>query len=276
MLPYRHLSLLLLPFVLLTCSKQEGNQNPPQETITEVVEGAQNSQTIPQPGITADTPGERQNILRETGTETGETAETVKVDHIEKRGQLAVDDKVVEYVHITDSSGDEIERDAIVEIEFVNQDSQNKIGYTGAYYRGMGLFWTYVNGNKTEIVETGVRYGPWICWQGEHIAEIVVPTGSPFTHSYYYNFIENTVSERYSFPLYYDVDTNYVLVWGRWDFELYDVKTNALIKTYERTADWDTFYPPIKWHIEKTDANTIIIYWTDGSDENGTITLDYR
>jgi hypothetical protein len=54
------------------------------------------------------------------------------------------------------------------------------------------------NNNKREVIlETYIRYGPKIIWHGENIAEIIVPTGSPFTHSYFYDFEDNQISSSY-------------------------------------------------------------------------------
>jgi len=74
----------------------------------------------------------------------------------------------------------DIEWDEIVEIEFKNQVSNNVIYYIGAYYRGKGSFWINLNGTRIEILNTHIRYGPMIKWYGESIAEIFIPTGSPF------------------------------------------------------------------------------------------------
>jgi hypothetical protein len=68
--------------------------------------------------------------------------------------------------------------------------------------------------------------------------------------------------------MYYDIDANFVLIWGNNDFELYDVKTNELIKiyNYRRNNDLTTFYPIINWYIEK-ENDIIIMYW-ERWDEN--------
>ena len=108
----------------------------------------------------------------------------------------------------------------IVEKKFINYETGFEIYYTGAWYRGEGIFWIIVNGNRVNILKRNIRYGPRIKWHGENIAEIHIPTGSPFTHSYYYDFSDNTLSEPYPFPIYYDIDNNFVLIWGNEDFEL--------------------------------------------------------
>jgi hypothetical protein len=138
----------------------------------------------------------------------------------------------------------------------------NKIFYIGAQERGNGIFYTQQNGNRTIILETYIRYDSRIIWHGENIAEIFIPTGSPFTHSYYFNFLENKLSEIYSFPMYYDVVNNYVLVWGGEDFELYDVKTDKLIRiyNYRRINGLTPFWPFMNWHVEKKN-DAIIMYW---------------
>jgi hypothetical protein len=153
------------------------------------------------------------------------------------------------------------QNDLIIEKVFENNIG-NKIFYIGAKSHGNGIFYIQRGGNRIIILETPIRYDSAIIWHGENIAEIIIPTGSPFTHSYYYNFFENKLSEKYYYPMYYDIDANFVLIWGNNDFELYDVKTNKLIKiyNYRRNNDLTTFYPIINWYIEK-ENNIIIMYW---------------
>jgi hypothetical protein len=69
--------------------------------------------------------------------------------------------------------------------------------------------------------------------------------------------------------MYYDIDNNYILIWGVEDFELYDVKTNELIKiyNYRRNNGLKVFYPIINWYIEK-ENNIIIMYWEDWDKNN--------
>jgi len=80
--------------------------------------------------------------------------------------------------------------DLIIEKIFENNIG-NKIFYMGAENHGNGIFYIQHNGNRTVILETYIRYDSRIIWHGENIAEIIIPTGSPFTHSYYYNFMDN-------------------------------------------------------------------------------------
>jgi hypothetical protein len=99
-----------------------------------------------------------------------------------------------------------------IEIVFENNYG-NRIFYRGSEYRGYGIFEVENNlGTKVIILRTHIRYGARIIWHGENIAEIPIPTGSPFTHSYYYDFNDNTLSEEYHFPLYYDIDNDLILI----------------------------------------------------------------
>jgi hypothetical protein len=219
--------------------------------------------------------GQQQNIPHETTIITEEESNN---EIIVNSSTMTDDDKLIEYKYITNSSGYEIKWDVLIETSFVSPNAKNEIFYSGAY-RGDGLLWVNLNGNKTEIIETYFRYSPWISWHGENIAEIVIPTGSPSTHSYYYNFTENTLSDEYAFPMYYDVDQNFLLTWGEEYFELYDLKTNTLIKTYKKIKNWSSiFWPIIKWHIEKKNEKTIIMHWEeiDTNGDNGIITFDYQ
>jgi hypothetical protein len=126
-----------------------------------------------------------------------------------------------------------IEWDEIVEIIFVNHISGNEIYYTGAYYRGEGIFWINSHGNKAEILKTSVRYGPMVKWHGNNIAEIYIPTGSPFRHSYFYDFRDNTLSPPISFPIYYDIENDYIIAVRDGGLDLYDFKNAAIRKNYD-------------------------------------------
>jgi hypothetical protein len=158
----------------------------------------------------------------------------------------------------------EDEYNNFVEKLFVNKISNNKMYYTGDEYRGGGIFWIYNNGEKEIILETNIRYGPKIIWHGENIAEIIIPTGSPFTHSYFYDFDDNQISSPYNFPIYYDIEYKVILIWGNSDFELYDIKTGELLKIYNsrRMLEWNAFWPYIQYYIEKEES-TIILYYND-------------
>ena len=153
--------------------------------------------------------------------------------------------------------------DLIIEKIFENNIG-NKIFYIGAENHGDGIFYIQRSGNRIIILETYINYDSKIIWHGENIAEIIIPTGSPFRHSYYYNFFENKLSEKYYYPMYYDIDTNYVLIWGIEDFELYDVKANELIRiyNYRRKSGLTIVYPIINWYMGK-ENDVIIMYWED-------------
>ncbi|MDR0604045.1 MAG: hypothetical protein LBG80_07065 [Bacteroidales bacterium] len=158
----------------------------------------------------------------------------------------------------------ELNEDMTLEKLFVNKISDKKIYYIGAEYKGNGIFWIYTNEKKEIILETTIRYGPKIIWHGENVAEIIIPTSSPFTHSYYYDFEDNKISTRYDFPIYYDIENKIILVWGNIDFELYDIKTNEIMKIYysRRIYGLDAFWPYIQYYIKKDNAH-IVLYYKD-------------
>ena len=118
---------------------------------------------------------------------------------------------------------------------------------------------------KKIILQTNIRYSSKIIWHGENIAEIPIPTGSPFTHSYYYNFQNNTLSVAYNFPIYYDIENNHVLIWGNEDFELYSLETNELIHVYDyrRNVGLTAFWPYIRYYIKRDNEKTIQLHWED-------------
>jgi len=151
-----------------------------------------------------------------------------------------------------------------------------KIIYIGSENHGSGIFYSINNNNREIILEYYFRYDPRIIWHGEHIAEIIIPSGSPNTGSFYFNLNENILSEYYSFPMYYDVENNYVLIWGEEDFELYDIETNELIRNYNnrRNAGLDVLWPFIGWYIEKINNNTIKLYWEDWDNNRGEFIIE--
>jgi hypothetical protein len=168
--------------------------------------------------------------------------------------------------------------DIIVERLFENKESNTRIYYIGANYRGNGVFWIYNNGVKNIILETYIRYGPAIIWHGGNIAEIIIPTGSPFTHSFFFDFEDYMLSENYSFPIYFDIENKAIIVWGNEDFELYDIKTNELVKIYyaRRQFGMNSFWPYIQYYIERINL-MLIFYYNDPYENNrGIIILELK
>jgi hypothetical protein len=166
-------------------------------------------------------------------------------------------------------SGYDVEgRKKIVEKRFGDNNSDVDLYYIGAEYRGDGIFWIYNKGKKETILETQIRYGPRIIWHGKYTAEIKKPEGSPFTHSYYFNFLDNELSKPYDFPLYYDIENNVVLTWGNVDFELYDLKTNELLQefSFRRKINMTPAWPYIKYYIKKQN-NKILLFYNDGENK---------
>jgi hypothetical protein len=168
------------------------------------------------------------------------------------------------------------EENRIAEILFENKESNMKMYYTGSDYRGHGVFWIYKNSQKEIILETNIRYGPAIFWHNGTVAEIIVPTGSPFSHSFFYDFEDNQLSSAYSFPIYYDINNKVVIIWGVEDFELHDIKTNEILKTYyaRRPFGLTAFWPYIEYYIEKS-GSEIVLYYNDSYENNkGRIVLE--
>lgn len=173
------------------------------------------------------------------------------------------------------NGAERIDDDTIVVRLFENQESNRRIYYTGANYRGRGVFGVDNNGVRNIILETGIRYGPAIFWHGGNIAEIIIPTGSPFTHSFFYDFEDNRLSSSYYFPMYYDIDNKVILVWGDEDLELYDIKTDELLRTYyvRRRLGLRTYAPSIQYYIDGLDSR-LILYYKDDEDNQGVMILE--
>jgi hypothetical protein len=130
----------------------------------------------------------------------------------------------------------------IVEIKFFNDISGKEIYYTGNDSRGNGIFWTKIHGDRVDIIETYIRYQPMIKWHGLYIVEIFIPTGSPFRHSYFYDFIHNKLSPRIDFPMYYDTDKDYIIVLLDGGLGIYDFKNMQVANIYKCKEVFDTLY----------------------------------
>jgi hypothetical protein len=129
-----------------------------------------------------------------------------------------------------------------VEKVFVNRISANKIYYTGALFRGEGVFWVYKNNERVNILETSIRYGPMIKWHGEFIVEIFIPIGSPFRHSYFYDFRNNILSPSVNFSIYYDNDKDYIISLVDGGLDIYDFRHTLLIKNYRCEIKFSVLY----------------------------------
>ena len=117
----------------------------------------------------------------------------------------------------------------LIEKKFINTETKFELYYCGAWYRGRGIFWVIIDGNKVSVLETGIRYGPIVKWHGGYIAEIFIPTGSPNRHSFFYNFRNNTLSPQINFPIYYDVSNDFIIGITDEGLDLYDLN-NMIIK----------------------------------------------
>jgi hypothetical protein len=126
----------------------------------------------------------------------------------------------------------DVPSDEIVEKIFGNKISENKIYYTGVLYRGKGTFWVYANDEKLIVLDTDIRYGPMIKWHGEHLAEIYIPTGSPFRHSYFLDFRDNFLSDAYGFIIYVDKDYDNIIELGDGCLNMFNLRNNTLIKRF--------------------------------------------
>ena len=157
--------------------------------------------------------------------------------------------------------------DNFVEKVFINPISKRKIHYSGEYWRGPGTFWIKEEGKKLILLEEDISYGPMIIWHGANIAEIFIPYGNPAYESFYYDFEENIISQRYNFPLYFDIENKVILTWGERDFELYDLRTDKLIReyNYRRFSEMTAAWPYIGYYIEKENEKTILLFYNDWS-----------
>ena len=155
--------------------------------------------------------------------------------------------------------------DVYIEIKFVNPVSGFEIYYSGYAYMGEGNFWIMDNGEKNIILETYLRYGPEIVWHGENTAEILHRSAPPGYSSSYFNFKNKRLSQTYHAPLYFDIDNNALLVWGKDDFELWDISDDTLIRTFscKRESGMIVLWPYIDRYFEKESDNTLLLFYRD-------------
>jgi hypothetical protein len=171
-----------------------------------------------------------------------------------------------------------------IEKEFTNPHSRERIYYTGqarSRWRE-GQFWIKNNCEKKVILEAWVKYGPIIKWHGENIAEFFIPTGSPFRHSYFYNFRTGITSEPYDFPVYVDREKERLIIWAAGDIEVYDIVTDKLIHNYHFSDTVGLSAPhPYMYGLDydiKIENNKITISYEDNYPDEakkGSMIYDY-
>ena len=176
----------------------------------------------------------------------------------------------------------------IVESEHMNVNSRNKIYSKGSNWGWDDYqFWTYIDSKKHEIINHYVRYGPWIRWYGENIAEIYIPVGTGMWHSFFYNFRTQKTSKSYPYSMYIDSINERVIVWAEGDIEVYDLNTDRLLRNYH-FSDYtgiNYFLPYINWEFLVRGRELIFTYdvvlnlENEGlnlrSNKRGTIIYDY-
>jgi hypothetical protein len=168
--------------------------------------------------------------------------------------------------------------DIVVEKMFSAKPSENKIYYEGADYRGSGKFWIEKDGTKRIILEEYIRYGPQIVWHSQNIAEIFIPTGSPFNHSYIFDFDTNTLSEGYPFVMYVDIDRNYVMFWEDDNIHVFNFRNNNEIKKYNFRADTGIYslWPYFDYNFILEKNHIKIEYYDVYENKNGIVEYDYK
>jgi hypothetical protein len=107
-------------------------------------------------------------------------------------------------------------------IIFDSPSNVNKIIYIGEEYRGEGVFYLQKDdATKLEIIKTDIRYGPRINWFGDSFAEIYIPTGSPFSHSFLYDIKNNKLSGSIDNVLNVFPDEN-IVIYSDWECFIVD------------------------------------------------------
>jgi hypothetical protein len=126
----------------------------------------------------------------------------------------------------------------IYEIKFDNETG-NTLYFRGPIFGGFGEYWIFENNEKRIILEAFNESKPAITWHTEYLAEIHL---LEFTediktqggHSYFFDFRDNVISQRYYFPIYIDIKNNYVITLDGEGLNVYNIKTNELIKQYKQ------------------------------------------
>jgi hypothetical protein len=117
--------------------------------------------------------------------------------------------------------------------EFVCPESNNRIIYEGELCKGNGKYYVYENEIKRMIVDEYIKYDPIVKWYGKDLAEIFIATGSPFYHSYFYNFKNKHLSASYNFVIYVDLKNEYVITCDDGKLVVYDLRTDKTVKEYK-------------------------------------------
>jgi hypothetical protein len=131
--------------------------------------------------------------------------------------------------------------DEIYEIKFENEIG-NAIYYTGPYIgigiqAGVGEYWIYENNIKKIVLEIFSERRPEILWHTEYLAEIVLQFAGEKgygDYSCFFDFRDNVISQAYYFPMYVDIKNNYLITLGEEGLNVYNIKTNELIREYKQ------------------------------------------
>ena len=94
------------------------------------------------------------------------------------------------------------------------------------------------------------------------MAEIFIPTGSPFNHSFFYDFKENKLSIRYDFVLLVEGENDLVVTSDEGFLKLWNLRNNQLLDSFPvDNIDPLTLFTFAKYSISLT-HNTLIFYYS--------------
>ncbi|GHU38143.1 hypothetical protein FACS1894172_21660 [Spirochaetia bacterium] len=107
-----------------------------------------------------------------------------------------------------------------------------------------GEIWIYENNEKRILLaeymydylyDSAPPRPPSIVWHNEHLVEIVLQISDEQgfgDYSWFFDFNDNTLSNKYYNPLYTDKKNEYVITFAEDGLDLYNIKTNEIIEKF--------------------------------------------
>jgi hypothetical protein len=126
---------------------------------------------------------------------------------------------------------------------------------------------------------------PQIIWHTEYLAEIVLQFDGEKgygDYSCFFDFQDNVISQEYYFPMHVDIKNNYVITLSDEGLNVYNIKTNELIREYkqdkifEGVQGFSYYYFNYKISIENNKLIFSYDYYTNYDEIHKLIEFEYN